>query len=227
MSITIPILAQEPDFIVVDKPAGLDFHSQDGSAGLVQLVRAQTGLTELYAVHRLDKLTSGLLLLARSSAAASALGELFSQHQIRKYYLAISAHKPSKKQGKVRGGIEKGRGGSYRLVREGGQLAITQFFSYGLGEGLRLFALKPLTGRTHQLRVTLKSLGSPILGDSRYAGGESDRGYLHAYELAFSLHEHTYHYQCPPSTGTAFLATACSAQLASLGSLDALPWPAA
>ncbi|MGL4996125.1 MAG: pseudouridine synthase, partial [Deefgea sp.] len=176
-------------------------------------------------VHRLDKMTSGLLLFARHPEAARHLGEQFAEHQIAKFYLAISDAKPSKKQGKIQGGMEKGRGGSWKFVREGGQLATTQFFCYGLGAGLRLFLLRPRTGRTHQLRVALKSLGSPILGDTRYAGSEADRGYLHAYAIKFSLAGNTYQFICPPTVGTHFQSPECQAQLSQLNAPWGLAWP--
>lgn len=225
MTSTIQILAQTDDFVLIDKPAGLDFHQNDEQDSLIELLRQQTGLADLLTVHRLDKMTSGLLLFARKPEIARELGEQFAEHQIEKFYLAISDAKPSKKQGKIQGGMEKGRGGNWKFVRTGGQLAITQFFSYGLGEGLRLFLLRPRTGRTHQLRVALKSLGSPILGDERYAGSKADRGYLHAYALKFSLQGNTYQYICPPSFGAHFQSAECQNQLKALANPWDLAWP--
>jgi tRNA pseudouridine32 synthase/23S rRNA pseudouridine746 synthase len=158
----------------------------------------------LWPVHRLDKLTSGLILFAKSAEAARYFGDAFSQHTINKYYLAISDKKPSKKQGWVKGAMEKGRGGSWRLSRTGELHATTQFFSYGTENGKRFFVLKPHSGRTHQLRVALKSLGSPILGDERYGGTPSDRGYLHAWALDFIYQGQQQRIILPPSTGLAF-----------------------
>jgi tRNA pseudouridine32 synthase/23S rRNA pseudouridine746 synthase len=221
----IPILAQTDDFLLIDKPAGLDFHQNEEQASLIDLVRQQTGIDSLFTVHRLDKMTSGLLLLARNPETTRSLGEQFAAHHIQKFYLAISDAKPSKKQGKIQGGMEKGRGGSWKFVREGGQLATTQFFSYGLGDGLRLFLLRPRTGRTHQLRVALKSLGSPILGDSRYAGTEADRGYLHAYAIEFKLAGNTNRYTCPPTFGQHFQSAVCQDQLSQLDAPWDLAWP--
>ncbi|WP_410497745.1 TIGR01621 family pseudouridine synthase [Chitinibacter sp. S2-10] len=219
----IALLAEHDDFIVINKPAGLDFHQSENQSSLIDLVRAQTGIASLLTVHRLDKMTSGVLLLARSAEAARFFSELFAGHQIQKYYLALSDKKPAKKQGWIRGGMEKGRNGSWRLTRDGGQLAVTQFFSFGLGNGLRLFLLKPLSGRTHQLRVAMKSLGSPILGDVRYGGSESDRGYLHAYCIQFELQGNTHRYFAPIETGLAFAD--CQQQLAQLREPWTLPWP--
>ncbi len=221
----IEILAQTDDFLLINKPAGLDFHQNDEQASLIDLVRQQTGIDALFTVHRLDKMTSGLLLFARNTETARSLGEQFTEHQITKFYLAISDAKPSKKQGKIQGGMEKGRGGNWKFVRSGGQLATTQFFSYTLGDGLRLFLLRPRTGRTHQLRVALKSLGSSILGDTRYAGSEADRGYLHAYAIQFSFAGNTYRYTCPPTIGQYFQSAACQTQLKQLDAPWDLAWP--
>lgn len=221
----ITILAVEADFIVINKPAGLDFHQNEVQESLVDLVREQTGLPELLTVHRLDKMTSGLLVLARHTEAARQFSALFSEHRIQKYYLALSDKKPGKKQGKIQGGMDKGRNGCWKLVREGGLLATTQFFSFGLGNGLRLFVLKPLSGRTHQLRVALKSLGSPILGDVRYGGTDADRGYLHAYWLEFELAGHIYRYTALPECGVHFHSDVFCAQLENIAQPAQLAWP--
>ncbi|MGL4996129.1 MAG: pseudouridine synthase, partial [Deefgea sp.] len=86
----IPIVAQTDDFVLIDKPAGLDFHQNDEQDSVIDLVRQQTGIDTLLTVHRLDKMTSGLLLFARHPEAARHLGEQFAEHQIAKFYLAIS-----------------------------------------------------------------------------------------------------------------------------------------
>ncbi|GLR15141.1 RNA pseudouridine synthase [Chitinimonas prasina] len=197
----LTLLADEPHFILIDKPAGQSFHREGEQRGVLELLREQTGVGELHAVHRLDQLTSGLLLVAKGAEAAADFGQLFAQRQIRKYYLALSDRAPGKKQGTLSGDMEKGRNGSWRLLQSRQDPAVTQFFTAGVGNGQRAFIVRPLTGRTHQIRVALKALGSPILGDVRYGGSEADRGYLHAYALEFSLGETHYRYACPPREG--------------------------
>jgi len=86
------------------------------------------------------------------------------------------------------------RNGSWKLLRSVENPAVTQFFSFGLTPGLRLYLLKPHTGKTHQLRVALKSLGVPLLGDTRYGADKSDRAYLHAWQLAFELDGKSYQF---------------------------------
>lgn len=218
------IAYEHPDFLVAIKPAGLSFHQEDGEAGFVEVLRQALDDMPLWPVHRLDKLTSGLLLFAKSAEAARYFGEAFAEHRINKYYLALSDKKPSKKQGWIKGAMEKGRGGSWRLCREGELKATTQFFSYGdIQTGKRLFVLRPLSGRTHQLRVALKSLGSPILGDERYGGTPADRGYLHAWALDFDYQGEQQQILLAPETGLAFQRI--EAQLAEISAPWDLAWP--
>ena len=127
----------------------------------------------------------------------------------------------------MRGAMVKGRGGSWKLSRDPGDgaVAVTQFFSFGVGNGLRLFVLRPKTGRTHQLRVALKSLGSPIAGDARYRGAPADRGYLHAWRLRFHWDGVLHEYEAPPAPGEYFSTSAFADALAQLGDPWQLPWP--
>ncbi|WP_298941346.1 TIGR01621 family pseudouridine synthase [uncultured Psychromonas sp.] len=221
------LVAENDDFVVINKHAGINFHSEDGEFGVVVAVEKYLK-QKLFSVHRLDKMTSGLLLLAKSSQVASGLSELFKTQQIQKYYLAISDKKPKKSQGLIKGGMEKSRRSMWKLTRNQDNLAITQFFSYSLGEGKRLFVVKPKTGKTHQIRVALKSVGSAIIGDSIYAAEESyryDRGYLHAYQIQFTYAEQTFNFTALPDTGAEFLSDACQAKLATLTDCSLLKWP--
>ncbi|ABM01739.1 TIGR01621 family pseudouridine synthase [Shewanella amazonensis] len=206
------IIADETDFLVIDKAPGVHFHSQDGSAGVVAQVESDLGI-DLYPVHRLDTLTSGLIILAKSSAAAADFTELFSRHGVQKYYLALAKGKPKKKQGKIAGDMAKSRRSQYKLLRTMENPAVTQFFSASVAEGLRAYLLKPLTGKTHQLRVALASLGTPILGDTLYGGESSDRGYLHAWQLEFQFRSRDYRFESKPSVGEAFCSDTLSQQL--------------
>ena len=196
---------EHADFFVFDKPAGASFHSEDGAGYFSQLQAAYPQET-LFPVHRLDKITSGLLLVARNKAAAQQLGELFACRGIRKTYLALADRKPSKKQGTVSGDMQRTRDGSWKLLRSQDNPAVTRFSSHPLAPDLRLFVLQPQTGRTHQLRVMMKALGSPILGDTRYGGTAADRGYLHATCLQFDWQDEHIAIRCLPTTGTLFAA---------------------
>ncbi|MGB0893894.1 MAG: TIGR01621 family pseudouridine synthase [Parashewanella sp.] len=218
------LIADEDDFIIINKFPNVHFHSQDGQAGVVAQVELDRK-QKLYPVHRLDSPTSGLLIFAKSSQTANQLAELFKAHQVQKYYLAIAKGKPKKKQGWVIGDMAKSRRGMHKLLHSKQNPAITQFFSYALQNGLRLYLLKPHSGKTHQLRVALTSLGSPILGDPLYGKDDSDRCYLHAYCLEFELNDKAYFYQCVPEIGDAFTTETIKQQLKQLRQPQLLDWP--
>lgn len=191
------------DYWVIDKPAGMSFHAESDSMGVMETLYKDYPNCDFYPVHRLDKMTSGILLVACTKEAATLFGELFRQHKMEKRYLALSLRKPNKKQGTISGGMQVSRRGQWKLTKEKNNLAVTQFFSRYV-EGKRLFWLRPLTGKTHQIRVALKSVAAPILGDERYGGGASDRGYLHAYSIAFEWRGESVCYQVSPSLGEHF-----------------------
>lgn len=205
----ITIVHENSDFVVVDKPAGLNFHSEE-EAGLVVLTREMLQLSELYPLHRLDKMTSGLVLFGKTKAAAQAFGKMFEARQVEKYYLAVSLRKPKKKQGWIKGDMKSARRGDWMLLNSMENPAVTQFYSKAMRVGERGFLVKPHTGKTHQIRVALKSLGAPIAGDLRYARSEEarkeDRGYLHAYALCFSYEGERYTFVQPPREGERFLS---------------------
>lgn len=224
---TFSIIDNNEHFIVIDKRPGINFHSENGQAGIVVLVE-QALKCKIYSVHRLDKMTSGLLIFAKNSQVAKELSELFSKQLIDKYYLALSDKKPKKSQGLIKGGMEKSRRSMWRLTRSTNNLALTQFFSFGLGNGKRLFVVKPKTGKTHQIRVALKSVGSAICGDQIYATESSsqfDRGYLHAYQIQFNFRDDFYSYKSLPSVGSLFIETACQDKLLSIAEPSKLSWP--
>ncbi|MGV6989187.1 TIGR01621 family pseudouridine synthase [Testudinibacter sp. P80/BLE/0925] len=213
----ITIVYQHPDFIVIDKPIGLSVHKDQQALGLPDLVARQLGCPALWLVHRLDKITSGLLILARNSQAAAELSGLFQQHQIEKHYIALSAAKPKKKQGLVIGDMQKTRNGSWKLCRSRENPAMTRFSSIRCDNRLRLFHLIPKSGKTHQIRVAMKSLGSPILGDQRYGDKTAlDRTYLHAYALKFQYQGTSFLIKQLPQQGTYFLQPEIQQQIEQL-----------
>ncbi|OHX14101.1 TIGR01621 family pseudouridine synthase [Chromobacterium sphagni] len=221
------LIHQDPRFYLVDKHAGVGFHREGEEDGLMDALRAGLGDAALWPVHRLDRITSGLILVARSAETARQLGEALAGREVEKYYLALSDRKPLKKQGRVSGDMAKGRGGAWRLLASQDNPALTQFFSYSLQPGVRLFLLRPRTGKTHQLRVALKSQGAPILGDVLYGGSAADRGYLHAYALRFSLDGEDFRFVCPPRQGEHFTGAACRQLLDTLSAPWELSWPRA
>lgn len=195
------LVFQNEDFVVIDKHPGISVHKDDNEQALVAEVAKATGDQQLYLIHRLDKMTSGLLLLGRHQRAASILSALFARRQVQKFYLALSAKKPNKKQGSIIGDMSKSRRSMWKLEKTRNNPASTQFFSISAGKGQRLFICKPFTGKTHQIRVALKSIGSGILGDAIYGGEEADRGYLHAFSLQFCYQETPFTFILPPERG--------------------------
>lgn len=205
----VKIVHQHQDFYIVTKPADVGFHDeQDGQTGFFNVCCHQLKET-LYPVHRLDKITSGLLILARNKAAAVWFQQAFEQRTIEKLYLALADSKPKKKQGSIIGDMVKSRNSQWKLLSSKQNPAISRFFSWGIpdaaGTGLRLFLIKPESGKTHQIRVALKSLGSPILGDPLYSSTTSDRGYLHAFGLRFNYKGDELEIYEQPEQGSTFL----------------------
>jgi tRNA pseudouridine32 synthase/23S rRNA pseudouridine746 synthase len=218
------ILYQTDNFIVVNKPAGLSVHKDQQASGFVMQLCASLGIEQLYPVHRLDKVTSGVMLLALNSEAAAVLSALFRERRVEKYYLAVSDRKPRRKQGAIIGDMEKARRGSWKLSSSRKNPAITQFFSRSIRSGLRLFLLKPTTGKTHQIRVALKSEGAPILGDPLYSRNVSDRTYLHAYYLGFVFNGEVFRFTCLPE-GEHFDEACRSLINEHYAQPEDLPWP--
>ena len=205
------VVFQNADFVVVSKPAGLNFHSED-TPGLVVLVKQDLAVEELYPVHRLDKMTSGLVIFALNKKTAQAFQLMFELHLVQKFYVAVSDKKPKKKQGWVIGDMLPARRGNWKLSKTKENPAKTQFISQSIEPGLRLYLVKPLTGKTHQIRVALKSVGAPILGDIRYSDANearlADRGYLHAFAIQFTLYDQSYQFLQAPDCGEVFLKPA-------------------
>ncbi len=222
-----PLIFENAHFIVANKPAGVNFHDEGNiNSGFFNQIKTTCNFANLYPVHRLDKMTSGLIIFAKTREATQRFNQLFSEHDIEKYYLAISHQKPTKKQGWIKGDMEKSRRSSYKLLRTMKHPAISQFFSYSLGQGTRLFLVKPLTGKTHQIRVALKSIGSSIVGDAIYnPSDKADRGYLHAYALNFEFAGEQHQFTLLPQEGELYQSEACVKQLAAISKPWDLKWP--
>ena len=182
------LIAIEPDLIVADKPAGLlsePTRGEDRRANLRDLAIARFG--PLTLVHRLDRDTSGVVILARSAAANRELAQAFRAHTIVKEYVAIVAA-PNRlaDSGVIDAfvGPHPSRQDRMNVVAKGGQRAVTRYAVVTEAPGLQQVCLWPETGRTHQLRVHLASMGAPILGDRLYGdAGSASRLMLHAHRI--------------------------------------------
>ncbi|MCV6589820.1 MAG: TIGR01621 family pseudouridine synthase [Marinobacterium sp.] len=224
------IIEANEDFVLIDKAAGVSVHKDQADTGLVMQLQQDLDNPGLSPVHRLDKVTSGLMLLACHPQSASELSAAFRERTVEKYYLAISDRKPRKKQGLIQGDMEKARRGSWKLLKTRHNPAVTQFFSYSVSPGRRLFLLRPRTGKTHQLRVAMKSIGAPIIGDPLYHEAvtpEPERTFLHAWALSFTLNGRRWCFVCPPRQGDLFIEAAFGNTLETLADDPfSLNWPA-
>jgi tRNA pseudouridine32 synthase/23S rRNA pseudouridine746 synthase len=176
--------------VAVDKPAGMPSvparNRLDPPAVAVVLA---PGWGPLEAVHRLDRDTSGLLLLARSALARRHLGEAFEGRAVRKAYVAVVHGVPERASGTVHLplGPDPGRAPRQRVDPIAGRPATTRWRTLARSaDGKHAFlALEPVTGRSHQLRAHLAWLGTPIVGDPLYGATPAGRMLLHAARIAF------------------------------------------
>lgn len=194
------VLYQDNDIIVINKPNGLAV--QGGTKtflhvdGLLEAL-SETGDQKPRLVHRIDKGTSGLLLLAKTVAASRFLTQAFYERKVYKTYWALVVGKPEKPSGLINVPIAKlsGQNGEKMAVApENGLKATTAYrvLQHDHHTGLTLLELKPQTGRTHQLRVHCMTLNTPILGDGKYGGAKAHplhnrtKMHLHAYKVEFT-----------------------------------------
>jgi 23S rRNA-/tRNA-specific pseudouridylate synthase len=173
----VPLLRVTEDWLAVDKPAGMPTQPpRDRSAmSLEEMLRVE--YREIYLVHRLDTPTSGVVVFARNRAAAARLSELFASRAIRKTYLAVVAGTIAEET-HIDSAIDGKEALTIVRPREGG-----------------LVEAEILTGRTHQIRIHLASIGHPVAGDRRYGGPPAPRLMLHAWKLQ---HEELGTIEAPP-----------------------------
>ena len=188
----LPIVFEDSALIVIDKPAGLAVHGGSGvSFGVIESLRAarpQAKLLEL--AHRIDRDTSGLLLVAKKRSALVELHRMLREGEVEKVYTAVVAGE-YRGPGEIRASLHKyvTASGERRVaVREGGLAAATRVSISRKTREFSILELRLLTGRTHQIRVHLAHVGHPILGDDKYGGEAKKRAprlLLHARRLAF------------------------------------------
>ena len=202
--IPINILYEDPDLMVIDKPWGLTVHPAPGHQshtlvnGLLALRPKFSGIGGVQRpgiVHRLDKDTSGLMLVAKNDAAHHSLTMQLQKRIIHKHYLALVWGKPNPATGVVDAAIARDLRNRKRMaVVPQGRASVTNYETVEVFPEVSLVEVRPVTGRTHQIRVHLKSIGHPLVGDTLYSTKKTDlveRQFLHAEKLAFKL----------PSTG--------------------------
>jgi len=181
--IPLDVVHEDETLLVVNKPAGLDVHPGHGrrEGTLVNaLLGRGTCLSPRGApdrpgiVHRLDRETSGLVIVAKTEPAHEALSQAFARREIRKRYEALVWGHPAEEQGVIEKRIGRSRANPVNMAvgGRGSREAVTRYTTREQMMGFSLLTLYPETGRTHQIRVHLQSLHHPIVGDTRYGGGQ-------------------------------------------------------
>ena len=164
------ILYTDKDMIVCIKPAGV--LSTDEPGGLPELLRAELGTGDVRTVHRLDRVVSGLMVLARNAASASALSRQIREGGFDKDYLAV-VHGETAEQGEMVDLLARDKAERKTYVThtpgKGVQEAILLYETLGRAEGLSLVKIRLITGRTHQIRCQFSSRGLPLVGDRKYS----------------------------------------------------------
>jgi 23S rRNA pseudouridine1911/1915/1917 synthase len=201
--IPLEVVYEDGDVLVVDKPAGMVVHPSAGHPtgtlvhALMGRARARgeplgsiAGVGRPGIVHRLDRDTSGLLVVAKTDAAQASLMRQFGEREVSKEYLALVRGAAPASRGRIEAPVGRHPRDRQRMaVVAGGRDAVTEYEVLGVGDGYALLRLRPRTGRTHQLRAHLAYLRLPIAGDLRYGGGTGPGGlrrqFLHATRLAF------------------------------------------
>ena len=192
----LEVLHVEPAFVVLAKPPGLLSEPGRGPDKRDSLlIRAQAVYPDARIVHRLDMMTSGVIVLARETLAHASLSEAFREREVDKRYEALVHGRPARDEGEIDLPLVVDWPNRPRQIvcQDTGKPSLTHYrvvgeaHVEGIGTLVRI-ALAPVTGRTHQLRVHLASLGCPIAGDPFYgiAGDTAPRMMLHACRLAFA-----------------------------------------
>jgi 23S rRNA pseudouridine1911/1915/1917 synthase len=187
-----PVLYEDEDVLVVDKPAGKPTSSTDGSLSIQDILseflkRHRKGRIRAFVVHRLDKEVSGVLLFAKSRKAMDSIKEKW--HTTEKHYFALVEGIPEKAEGTIKSWLIEDRSQKVHSTREmpDAKFSITNYTTIKQVNKNALLDIRTDTGRKNQIRVHLSDIGCPIVGDRKY--GASDefkrRIRLHAYSLSF------------------------------------------
>jgi 23S rRNA pseudouridine955/2504/2580 synthase len=209
-SLAETVIFEDKHFLVIDKPSGIASHGGSGvSHGAIELLRAARPHESLELVHRLDRDTSGVLVLARTRAGLVGLQAAIRAGEVTKQYLCLMVGHPSKAKFDVNAPLRKfALQGGERMVRvsEDGKPALTFFREMEQYPGARLMQATLGTGRTHQIRVHAAHVGHPLAGDPKYGDREMNkrfremglqRLFLHAAHLSFELDGRLYSFSAP------------------------------
>ena len=224
MEESISVLYEYGRLLVCVKPAGI--LSTDEPGGLPERLRAQQGLSELHTVHRLDRVVSGAMVLAKDKAAAAALSAAMEQDRFQKLYLAVLHGCPEEKAGELRDWLQRDKRECKTYVVEGASKysreAVLRYRILEESNGLSLVSVRLLTGRTHQIRCQFSSRGLPLAGDRKY--GPSPMACplaLRSFFLSFPHPEsgETMQFTAPPEPAEPWIQFTMNSEILSAASL--------
>lgn len=191
----VPILYQDDNVIVYNKPAGMLTHAKGPDIDEATIASTakphthyKTDTNRPGIVHRLDRATSGVILVVKNDVAARFVQKQFAERKVKKTYRALLSSLPKQLEATIDVPIERNpkKPSTFR-AGAGGKPAQTGYKVSVAHAGTSLVTLKPRTGRTHQLRVHMSYIGSPIVGDTVYGGASAPRTMLHAEVLELTL----------------------------------------
>ena len=190
MDIPLCVLYEDEYLLAVDKPINMPVHPSRGNSlpTLANAVRAYIGHPFVFrAVNRLDRDTSGIVIIAKSQLAAAALSDSLKRGEFEKKYLARVVGTPSISEGEIDAPIERESEGSMRrTVRADGKRAVTKYRVVKSEADTSLVELTLITGRTHQIRVHMAHIGHPLVADFLYGERSPDKTYeLRCNEISF------------------------------------------
>ncbi len=192
-NINLDIIFEDAELIVVNKPAGMLVHPshRENSGTLLNALSFYLNANSPILIrpglpHRLDKQTSGLIIVAKTARAHRILSGHFMKKRVEKLYLALVDGVVESDQGTMDAPIGRFAELKYWGVKDGGKLSETKFRVRERFADTTLLELEPVTGRTNQLRIHCEMIGHPIVGDTLRGGREFTRLCLHAYKLRFS-----------------------------------------
>ncbi len=184
------LLYEDAELIAVNKPAGINSqrtpYQLKGTLEywVSEYFKSQGNSEPARVVHRLDRGTSGTMIFPKNRPAAAWLSKQFQDGLVDKLYLALISGRPDQESWTVDAPIGKVASARYGII-EGGKPSRTEFRTVASSGDLSLVEARPLTGRTHQIRVHLESVGLPIIGDATYGGQSAGRMMLHCSEMTF------------------------------------------
>jgi len=190
VTVPVPVLFENDDYLAVDKPAGVVSVAEAGRGGLPELLKGHYE-GRLLPVHRLDRGATGVIVFAKTAAAHRHLNGAFDRREVRKTYLALVDGVPAANRGRINASLRQFGSGRMGVDPQRGKPASTAWKVTERFAGATLLRVQPTTGRRHQIRVHLYHIGHPILGDLRYGDrarqGDTPRLMLHALSLEFAL----------------------------------------